>query len=365
MVDDEVGGWSGASQLLQRVLNLCTNVRASWGGDHITRFFLLVKLYENVSQIKSPDVYEKVAPWGREVKDLVQGMEGVRSKKTKEEANMLAKSILSRMEAIIRQNLGLDPEKNESIREHWKTAKEKSRELEEAMNRLQPASSPTSSPTASTLQIAVHVHIVKGGPDYTFPIPSPRTLSFPPQFVDYSLCPLVFYTLAHPRERAKRNILPITIQAMDTVYLRYLQPQPSSKPAVWGPVDHCCPVTLKEYSKRSNSQVQVRFVSCRIRFLLLSTYHSGQHCEGIYDLDCSEQHDRLIEALVQGRIDRNATAGIPASAAGGGGSTSRSLPDGTLVKDIVPRTCFVLNGPKKFEKFYPMHPDVNNLSFIL
>lgn len=369
MVDDEVGGWSGASQLVQRTLNRYMNFRASWGGDHITRFFILVKLYQNISQITSPDVYGKVARWRPDIEDLVQRMEGVRSKKTKEEANQLAESIFRQMEAIIRQNLRLDPEKNESIREDWKAAKEQSKELEEARNRLQPASSPSSSPTASTLKITVHVHIVKGGPDYIFPKPSPRTLSFPPQFADYSLCPLVFYTLAHPRERAKRNILPITIQAMDTLYLRCLQPPPSSKPAMWGPVDLCCPVTLKEYCNRCNSQVQVqvqvRFVSCRVRFLLLSTYHSGQHCEGIFDLDCSEQQYRLIETLVQGRIDRNTTAGILASAAGAGGSTSHLLPDGTLVKDIVPRTCFVLNGPNKFEKLYPMHPNVNDLSFIV
>ncbi|KAG8951391.1 hypothetical protein FRC04_006162 [Tulasnella sp. 424] len=173
----DLGGVGGVSQLWQGALDLCTNVRASWGGDHIRRFFLLVKLYESYSQIKSPDVYEKVARWGREVEDLVQRMEGVRSKKTKEEANQLAESIFRQMEAIIQQNLGLDPAEDESIREHWKKAKEKSKALEEAKKRLPPASVATSSPTASTLQITVHVYEVKGGSDYTFTRPSPQTLS--------------------------------------------------------------------------------------------------------------------------------------------------------------------------------------------
>lgn len=108
---------------------------------------------------------------------------------------------------------------------------------------------------------------------------SAPSIAFPAQFADYSLCPLIFYSLSHPGPVTGADIDPFTIQAMDTVYLRFLQS--SDNPAIWGPLDPCSPVTLSQYYEKS-SQAEVRFVRCKIRFLLVSTYHSGTHRERIF-----------------------------------------------------------------------------------
>ncbi|KIO16877.1 hypothetical protein M407DRAFT_180785 [Tulasnella calospora MUT 4182] len=149
---------------------------------------------------------------------------------------------------------------------------------------------------------------------------------------------------------------------MDTIYLRYLQS--SDDPAIWGPVDPCSPVTLRQYHKK-RSQAEVRFVRGKIRFLLVSTHHSGVPCERVFDLDSSEQRRRLVEVLVQGSFDTKISASPSASATPSGGSKSQSLPDGTAFETIIPRTCFVLKQPSLYESFHPMHPSVNDLSFIV
>lgn len=119
-MNNDLGGVGGLSRLFQTAWNLWASAQASRGGDHIRRFFLLVQLYESYSQIRTPDVYDKVERWRREVEALAEKMKEVRSRKTKEEANQLAEFICAQMMAIIKENLKLDPEKDESICEHWK-----------------------------------------------------------------------------------------------------------------------------------------------------------------------------------------------------------------------------------------------------
>ncbi|KAG8937774.1 hypothetical protein FRC00_000919 [Tulasnella sp. 408] len=149
---------------------------------------------------------------------------------------------------------------------------------------------------------------------------------------------------------------------MDTVYLRFLQS--SDDPAIWGPLDPCSPVTLSQYYEKS-AQAEVRFVRCKIRFLLVSTYHSGTHRERIFDLDSFEQRRKLLEVLIQGLIDTEATPSTPTPATpSSAGSESQSLPDGTAFENIMPRTCFVLKRANIYESFHPMHPSVDDLSFI-
>ncbi|KAG8937554.1 hypothetical protein FRC00_004168 [Tulasnella sp. 408] len=209
-MENELGGVGGISRLCQAVYNLWASAQSRWGRDYVRQFFLLVKLYESCSQIRTLTVQQKVQRWTDEAEQLVQRMEEIRSKRTKEEAQQLAELICKQMMGII-DDLGLDPAEDNSVGTRWKKAKKDSKALDEAMKRL---------PSVSECNIATSIRNAQAATSI----------------------------LTLKEERIGANIPPLTIQAMDTVYLRYVQS--SDDPAIWGPVDPCSPVTLSQFHKK-------------------------------------------------------------------------------------------------------------------
>ncbi|KIO31325.1 hypothetical protein M407DRAFT_19700 [Tulasnella calospora MUT 4182] len=358
-MENETGGVGGISRLCQTVFNFWAGLQSRWGRDHIRQFFLLVKLYNDCSQIRAkPEVLKKVQGWFPEAQRLVQSMEEVGKKKTKEEAEQMAEYICTMMMSII-ESLGLNLAESGDIGVRWMQAKKDSKALGEVVKRLPKISStgtaapgPNTHNPVSVLKLNIQIYPITEGPVHRLGLPETRILSFAAKFADYCLGPLVFHELNHPEEASGAGVSPLKIQAMDTIYLRFL---PScDDAAIWAPVDPRSPVTLTQYYTKG-SRVEVRFLRCNIRFLLVSAYHSeGQH-EQVFDLDSPEQCQILAEVLKEGSLETNISSSEPASATSSKG----------FKPEVIPRTCFVLKQPNLYETFPPMHPSINDLSFIV
>lgn len=110
---------------------------------------------------------------------------------------------------------------------------------------------------------------------------------------------LVPYALAHPQldapqqtrgkgGREARPQPPIKRQAMDALYVRVVD---VNKRARWNLIDRGRKMTIAEFERMTTQDptIEVRFISCRIRFVLLATYNGNQNFERILGT-----HDRQL-----------------------------------------------------------------------
>lgn len=93
---------------------------------------------------------------------------------------------------------------------------------------------------------------------------------------------LLSYTLAHPGKLG-RNIsspsgnAPIKRQAMDSIYLRSIDPSNGTRTR-WAPIDYHDRMTVKECERKMKNipTTQIRFISCRTRFVLMAAYDKSK-----------------------------------------------------------------------------------------
>lgn len=96
------------------------------------------------------------------------------------------------------------------------------------------------------------------------------------------------YGLAHPEkleqseegEASESSIEPIKRQAMDATYLRTFYSSKKSR-TCWIPLDYHVRMTLKECVTKikDKPETQVRFVSCKPRFVVMAAYDETDDTE--------------------------------------------------------------------------------------
>lgn len=62
-MDRDLGSVGGVSRLWKKTFNLLAALQWSWVGNHISRFFLLVKLFESYAEIRTQAAQERVGRW--------------------------------------------------------------------------------------------------------------------------------------------------------------------------------------------------------------------------------------------------------------------------------------------------------------
>lgn len=121
-----------------------------------------------------------------------------------------------------------------------------------------------------------------------FPDDLTSPLAFPHYFRDSYLSALVPYALARDQSQAPerspgpggRPLPVIKRQPMDALYVRSVDEQ---RRARWNPIDRGHKMTVKQYERltRHDPSAEVRFISCRIRFILLTVHTAGKNIERV------------------------------------------------------------------------------------
>ncbi|KAG8918995.1 hypothetical protein FRC01_001537 [Tulasnella sp. 417] len=361
-MESSLGGVSGVGGLARELMNLATVIRWRWSRDLVLRFYLLVQVFETTLQnTRSPQAFKNEAV----VRSLRSQMEEIKSKPSEEEAGSWAQVILGQMMNIMETlqagpavyNIPhewekLDPRTDPSIRNLWESAK-KDRKL---LDSRSPAATSKSTPVQSSLsniQLSIHISLTPHGPIPDLGAPSPRKIAFPAPFGRFSFANLLAYTLAHPKNPSSSPAAPqnpIKFASMNTFYLRSMDF--SNQPARWRPIVLHNELTLQEYLDTA-PQPEIRFLSSKIRFVLVSSNESGNNLERTFDLNSMSECQAMKRYLDQAWVGcdpssatDSSTSAISANQplAGSGSKPSWNFP---------PRTCVVLVGPGSFEVLSP------------
>ncbi|KIO31312.1 hypothetical protein M407DRAFT_19689 [Tulasnella calospora MUT 4182] len=241
----------------------------------------------------------------------------------------------------------LDPSKDPSIGNYWENAKKK----KEVLHPLSSAAGASTVVPSQNTQIPVWVgvnYLDKPGNPPGLGTSHKRELVFPAIFARFSFANLVAYGLAHPMKPAVQTTTPhnpIKVQVMDTLYLRSL-----TQPARWKPIVLHNELTLQGYLD-SKSQPEVRFISSKVRFILVSS----KTLERTYNLDSGSERREMTKSLDQAWLGSDPPLGTPSSSESSASSSdgTQSFPGSRPNWEYPPRTCIVVVGRRAFDTLCP------------
>lgn len=106
-----------------------------------------------------------------------------------------------------------------------------------------------------------------------------RNQVFPAKFGRFSFPNFLAFALANPKNTSDnpQNVHhPIPFSALNILYLRSMNS--SNQPAHWDPIVLYNKLTVQDYLDTKSHQ-EIRFLSSKIRFVLVSSNESGKHVE--------------------------------------------------------------------------------------
>lgn len=242
--------------------------------------------------MNTPEAKEKYDQYVARVKAYRDNINNIKETSSEEEALSFLEAARDQMKVVM-ENVGLDPCKDNRIRRHWVKAEENKKKYKEIPSPQSVATPHQKKGDPICFSIGVTFGAKKLDPDEN------RELVFSTMFESS----LLSYTLAHPGKLG-RNIsspsgnAPIKRQAMDSIYLRSIDPSNGTRTR-WAPIDYHDRMTVKECERKMKNipTTQIRFISCRTRFVLMAAYDKSKSSvvEKIIDLD--KEGKQLLEAL--------------------------------------------------------------------
>ncbi|KAG8907803.1 hypothetical protein FRC00_011598, partial [Tulasnella sp. 408] len=331
--------------------------------DNITQFYLLVAMYKShvEAEIRSNatkgGAVGKYAALKPKVDSLKEKMKHIQREETEEDAKKFSELVLEEMRELITKEAKIQPEKDRNFKDHWDKAEtNKQKFLEKASKEKSDSRSSLSSKQGHPITLNIRINV--GLPGSVLGKPWERQLTFPHYFRDSYLSALVPYALARDQSQAPerspgpggRPLPVIKRQPMDALYVRSLDGQ---RRARWNPIDRGHKMTVKQYERltRQDPTAEVRFISCRIRFVLLTVYTAGKNIERVVDLDRDQkQLLRILESQALG--DNGSIHSTQTRRPRGRGPKNEGDPATGVRRDLArtlkPQTCLFILGEDPF-----------------
>ncbi|KAG9042831.1 hypothetical protein FS837_010323 [Tulasnella sp. UAMH 9824] len=285
-----VGGLGNIGNELFRVISV---LRWKHSRDNITQFYLLVAMYKSHLDAESRSNASKGGAVGKyaglkpKVESLKEKMKHIQREESEEDAKRFSELVLEEMRELVTKDAKIQPEKDRFLKEHWDKAEaNKQKFLEKASKEKSDSRSSFSSRQGSPITLNIRINV--GRPGSVLAKPWERQLTFPHYFRDSYLSALVPYALARDQSQdpqrspgsGARPLPAIKRQPMDALYIRSVDGQ---RRARWSPIDRGHKMTVKQYERltRNDPTAEVRFISCRIRFVLLTVHTAGKNIERV------------------------------------------------------------------------------------
>ncbi|KAG8973004.1 hypothetical protein FRC05_009420 [Tulasnella sp. 425] len=351
-----VAGVVSLGSLGNELFRVISVVRWKHSRDNVTQFFLLVALYktyldaENRANVGKRVAAGKYAPLKERVDNLKEKMKLIQREESEEDAKRFSELVLAEMEELITKEAQLQPDKDRHFKDHWDKAEmNKQKFLEKRSKERSDTGSISSRGGGRPVTLSIRINLGDTRSD----------LTFPHYFRDSYMSALVPYALAHPQLDAPQQTRgkggkevrpqpPIKRQAMDALYVRLVD---ENKRARWNLIDRGRKMTVAEFERLTTQDptVEVRFISCRIRFVLLATYNGNRNFERILDLDRDKKE--LLQLLESQALRDNGSihsTGTRRTRGRGLGHGDNFGAGQDLIKKIQPQTFLLIQGEDQF-----------------
>ncbi|KIO31333.1 hypothetical protein M407DRAFT_19708 [Tulasnella calospora MUT 4182] len=297
------------------------------------------------------------SPRKEKVDSLKEKMKQIQREETEEDAKSFSELVLEEMRELVTKEAKLEPEKERFFKDHWDKAEaNKQKFLEKAAKEKGSSRSSFSSKQGSPITLNIRINV--GDPRSDLSRPWERQLTFPHYFRDSYLSALVPYALARDQSQAPqrspgpgaRPLPVIKRQPMDALYVRSVD---GERRARWNLIDRGRKMTVKEYERltRQDPTAEVRFISCRIRFVVLTVYNAGKNVERVIDIDKDQK--QLLRILESQDLRGNGPIhSTQTRRTRGRGPRNEENPETgagrDLLRTIKPQTCLFILGEDPF-----------------
>ncbi|KAG8945564.1 hypothetical protein FRC04_000698 [Tulasnella sp. 424] len=258
--------------LVSELFRIVAKLRWTRCRDNLIQFFLMVELFNTHANVKSTEARKKYGSYKGQVKLYLQSINEIKETNSEEEAVRFMEAARDQMKVVM-EHLGLDPEKDSRIKQHWNQA-----EVDKAkFKQLSSPTSTTTTPTKAGPPIRLDVMICDGSQELK--IVKTRNLGKLGQI-----------KIMDSPEAIQR-------QAMDSIYLMSPDSEYEARTR-WAPIDYYDKKTVKQCAEEmKDPRTQIRYISRKTRFVLVSAYDAEKksRVEKIFDLD--QPPKQLLEVL--------------------------------------------------------------------